>query len=316
MVKLDSASDDRFVHTTVMAAEVRDAFDCCPAGVLLDATVGGGGHSALLMEAWPTMTVVGIDQDAAALSASGARLARFGQRVTLHRAQFRHLGAVLKNEEVDSLAAFLFDLGVSSPQLDTPERGFSYREAGPLDMRMDSRQDLTASDVVNGYSEERLARIFAENADERYSRRIARAVVSARPVADTLVLAELVRSAIPAPARRRGGHPAKRAFQAIRIEVNDELGQLAEALDEAIKWLKPGGRGVVLSYHSGEDRIVKDRFQRASNGGCDCPPRLPCGCGAKPIATLPRRSAQKPRESEIKANPRASSARLRVLERA
>ena len=216
---------------------------------------------------------------------------------------------------VECISGFLFDLGVSSPQLDHAERGFSYREAGPLDMRMDRRQRLTAAEVVNGYEEAELARILHRHADERHARRIARTVVAARPVADTARLAELVREAIPAPARRRGGHPAKRTFQAIRIEVNGELDQLAGALDEAVRRLVPGGMGVVLSYHSGEDRIVKERFDRAATGGCVCPPRLTCVCGAKPKVILPRRAGRTPGVDEAADNPRAASARLRSLER-
>ncbi len=180
---------------------------------------------------------------------------------------------------------------------------------------MDRRQERTADDVVNGYDEAALAHLLVEHADERHAPRIARAVVAARPVPDTATLAALVRDAIPAPARRRGGHPAKRTFQAIRIEVNDELRQLAGALDEAIARLRPGGRGAVLSYHSGEDRIVKARFDLAASGGCTCPPRLPCGCGAVAIARTPRRGALLPDEEELANNPRAASARLRVLHR-
>ena len=182
-------------------------------------------------------------------------------------------------------------------------------------MRMDRRQRLTAAEVVNGYEEAELARILDRNADERHARRIARTVVAARPITDTARLAELVREAIPAPARRRGGHPAKRTFQAIRMEVNGELDQLAGALDEAVRRLVPGGMGVVLSYHSGEDRIVKERFDRAATGGCACPPRLPCACGATPIATLARRAGRTPVVDEATSNPRAASARLRSLER-
>ena len=304
-----------FQHESVMAAEVLDALDPCPPGPVLDATVGGGGHAALLLDARPDLSVVGLDRDDVALAASGERLAPFGSRALLHRSAFGELGPALDGLGVGPLSGFLFDLGVSSPQLDVADRGFSYREAGPLDMRMDRRQPLTADDVVNGYPEADLARLLSENADERHARHIARAVVAARPVRDTAALADLVRSAIPAPARRTGGHPAKRTFQAIRIEVNDELGQLAGALDEAIGRLRPGGRGAVLSYHSGEDRIVKARFDHAATGGCACLSRLPCACGAVPVATLPRRSGRTPASGESERNPRAASARLRVLER-
>ena len=304
-----------FHHVPVMCAEVLDALMEAPAGVILDATVGGGGHAEAVLTARPDLSVLGLDRDDAALAATGERLARFGDRVILHRSAFGDLSAAMDAVGVERISGFLFDLGVSSPQLDHADRGFSYREAGPLDMRMDRRQQLTAAEVVNEYDEDDLARVLRWYADERHARRIARTVVAARPVADTAELAELVRSAIPAPARRRGGHPAKRTFQAIRIEVNGELDQLAGAVDEAIRRLVPGGRGAVLSYHSGEDRIVKHQFDRAATGGCACPPRLPCACGAQPLVVMARRAGRTPGEAEAEANPRAASARLRTVER-
>ncbi len=304
-----------FHHVPVMCAEVLDALMEAPAGVVLDATVGGGGHAEAVLTARPDLSVLGLDRDDAALAATGERLARFGDRVILHRSAFGDLSAAMDAVGVERISGFLFDLGVSSPQLDHADRGFSYREAGPLDMRMDRRQQLTAAEVVNEYDEDDLARVLRWYADERHARRIARTVVAARPVADTAELAELVRSAIPAPARRRGGHPAKRTFQAIRIEVNGELDQLAGAVDEAIRRLVPGGRGAVLSYHSGEDRIVKHQFDRAATGGCACPPRLPCACGAQPLVVMARRAGRTPGEAEAEANPRAASARLRTVER-
>ncbi len=209
----------------------------------------------------------------------------------------------------------LFDLGVSSPQLDRPERGFSYRHDGPLDMRMDQRQARTAADVVNRYDEGELARVLAEYGDERFARRIARAIIAARPLSRTTELAEVVRSAIPAPARRRGGDPARRTFQALRIEVNGELDALGPALDAAVDELVPAGRCVVLAYHSGEDRIVKDRFRQAETGGCTCPPNLPCVCGAQPSVRLLTRGARKPSPAEVARNHRAQSARLRAVEK-
>jgi len=304
-----------FHHLPVMCDEVLEVLGSGPSGTVLDATVGGGGHAAAILAANPDMSLLGLDCDDAALTAAAKRLERFGDRVVLHRSVFGDLAVVMEAVGVECISGFLFDLGVSSPQLDHVERGFSYREAGPLDMRMDRRQRLTAAEVVNGYEEAELARILHRHADERHARRIARTVVAARPVADTARLAELVREAIPAPARRRGGHPAKRTFQAIRIEVNGELDQLAGALDEAVRRLVPGGMGVVLSYHSGEDRIVKERFDQAATGGCACPPRLPCACGATPMATLARRASRTPGVDEVAGNPRAASARLRSLER-
>ena len=298
-----------------MVEEVLAALADVPGGVVLDATVGGGGHAVAILEFRADLRVVGLDRDDEALAATERRLSRFGDRIQLRRSAFIDLGGVLDEMAIDGIAGFLFDLGVSSPQLDHAERGFSYRDAGPLDMRMDRRQSLTAADVVNCYDERALTRILIDNADERHARRIARAVIAARPVADTARLAEVVRDAIPAPARRRGGHPAKRTFQAIRIEVNAELEQLADSLEEAIGRLVAGGRGAVLSYHSGEDRIVKRCFDLAATGGCTCPPRLPCACGATPLAVLPRRGGRVPGVVEATANPRAASARMRVLER-
>jgi 16S rRNA (cytosine1402-N4)-methyltransferase len=209
----------------------------------------------------------------------------------------------------------LFDLGVSSPQLDVAERGFSYRSAAPLDMRMDRRQPLSALEVVNDYAFPQLVRVIETYGEERFARRIARAIVDARPIEDTATLAEVVVSAIPAPARRSGGHPAKRTFQAIRIEVNRELEQLADGLDAAVASLAPGGRVVVLAYHSLEDRLVKHTLRDASTGGCECPPGLPCTCGAVPTVRLLKRGAWRPTDDEASANPRAASVRLRAAER-
>lgn len=304
-----------FHHRPVMVAQILEVMGEAPGGVILDATLGGGGHAEAILEARDDVRVIGIDRDDQALTAAGTRLAAFGDRIQLERSAFVELGSLLDSLEIDGLAGFLFDLGVSSPQLDHADRGFSYREAGPLDMRMDRRQVLTADEVVNGYDERAFARLLVDNADERHARRIARAVVAQRPISDTARLAEVVRDAIPAPARRRGGHPAKRTFQAIRIEVNGELEQLADSLDEAIMRLVPGGRGAVLSYHSGEDRIVKRRFDLAATGGCMCPTRLPCACGAVSLVVLARRSGRVPGEVEAATNPRAASARLRTLER-
>jgi len=217
--------------------------------------------------------------------------------------------------KIESLSGALFDLGVSSPQLDTADRGFSYRTDAPLDMRMDQSQQWSAGDVVNGYSGDQLARVLQQYGDERFARRIAAAIVAARPIETTTQLAEVVVSAIPAPARRTGGHPAKRTFQAIRIEVNGELEALPTALDAAIEHTQPGGRIAVLSYHSGEDRIVKDRFRAAETGGCECPPELPCVCDAVQTVRLVRGVPRTPSKAEQTDNRRAASARLRVVER-
>jgi 16S rRNA (cytosine1402-N4)-methyltransferase len=216
---------------------------------------------------------------------------------------------------VDHLSGVLFDLGVSSPQLDRTERGFSYRHEAPLDMRMDQREPWTASDIVNGYDESQLAQALRRHGDERFAVRIARAIVAARPVETTTQLAEIVVAAIPAAARRTGGHPAKRTFQAIRIELNRELEVLPAALDLAIERTVEGGRIAVLSYHSGEDRIVKQRMRFAETGGCVCPPELPCVCDAVQTVRVVRGIPKTPSEAERTTNPRARSARLRVVER-
>ncbi len=309
-----------FSHRPVMVDRITDLLGGVAPGILVDATLGGAGHAVALLEANPGLRLIGVDQDADALAASAERLAaRFpGQsdRLVLERARFDRLTEVVaEHRGADPVTAVLFDLGVSSPQLDRAERGFSYRHAAPLDMRMDQRAERTAADVVNGYDERELASVLRRFGDERYATRIARAVVAARPVTTTTELADLVREAIPAPARRRGGHPAKRTFQAIRIEVNRELEILGDALDQAIDLLAPEGRVAVLSYHSGEDRIVKDRLRQAETGGCVCPPDLPCVCGAVRRVRLVRRGGWTASETERAANPRADSARLRAAER-
>lgn len=310
-------------HLPVMVAEVVDALRPVPTGPLVDATVGAGGHAAALLDALPHHTLIGLDRDDEALALAATTLDRFGDRVELRRANFDELadvvpgalGAASGAAGVSGVSGVLFDLGVSSMQLDDPERGFSYRGDGPLDMRADRRQPLTAADVVNGYGEADLARMLARHGDERFARRIARAIVDARPLTTTGGLAEVVRDAIPAPARRRGGHPAKRAFQALRIEVNGELATLGATIDRALALLVPGGRCAALAYHSGEDRIVKERFVAAETGGCVCPPRLPCACGAVRTARLVWRGAHRPGPAELAANPRSESARLRVAEK-
>jgi 16S rRNA (cytosine1402-N4)-methyltransferase len=304
-----------FRHEPVMADEVVELFRPVPAGILVDATLGGAGHARKLLEARPDCTLVGIDRDREALAAAADVLAVFGDRVVLRHARFDALDTIMSELRVDEISGALFDLGVSSPQLDLARRGFSYRQAGPLDMRMDATETWTAADVVNGYPEAELARVLREHADERYADRIARAIVAARPIESTADLASIVRDAVPAPARRTGGHPAKRTFQAIRIEVNRELDILPEAIDAAIDATETGGRVVVLAYHSGEDRIVKERFRLAATGGCTCPPGLPCVCDAVQTVRLLKRGAWKASAEEVAANRRAESVRLRAVEK-
>ena len=244
-------TDAGFSHDPVMRDEIVETFRSVPAGVIVDATLGGGGHSEAILDSRDDLSVLGLDRDADALAAATTRLGRFGDRVMTHHCRFDDLDQAMAAHSIEHLSGALFDLGVSSPQLDRPERGFSYRNDGPLDMRMDSDAPWSADDVVNGYPQQQLAHIIRKYGDERFASRIARAIVAARPIESTTRLAEIVTGAIPAPARRTGGHPAKRTFQAIRIEVNGELDALPEAIDSAIDALVPGGRLAVLAYHSG-----------------------------------------------------------------
>jgi 16S rRNA (cytosine1402-N4)-methyltransferase len=311
---MSQANGPAFTHQPVMLDEVVELLSAVPAGVVLDATLGGGGHSRALLDARPDITILGVDRDVDALQAATQRLAPYGDRVTTQHARFDTVDLAAASP----ISGALFDLGVSSPQFDRPERGFSYRADAPLDMRMDrtgTTGGMTAADILNTYGEAELARLFADSGERRFARRIARAIVAARPMRTTDELVEVVRGAIPHAARRTGGHPAKRVFQALRIEVNTELDILGPAIDRVLDALAPGGRCVVLSYHSGEDRIVKDRFVDAATGGCVCPPGLPCACGATPTVRLLNRGARKPTAAEVAANPRAESARLRAVEK-
>jgi 16S rRNA (cytosine1402-N4)-methyltransferase len=303
-----------FAHQPVMLDEIVELFATVPPGVYVDATLGGAGHAAAVLDAAPQLTLIGLDQDPMALAAAGTALTRFGDRAALVRRRFDDLAAVLDEWGIESVSAVLFDLGVSSPQLDRAERGFSYRAEAALDMRMDPDGPVTAADIVNEWSERDLARLFREHGEHRFAGRIAGRLVAARPFATTTELAEAVRAAIPAATRRTGGHPARRVFQALRVAVNEELDVLPVALDAALAHLAPGGRLAVLAYHSGEDRIVKDRFRRAATGGCTCPPGMPCVCGAQPTVRLMTRGARKPSATEISTNHRAESARLRAVE--
>lgn len=318
------APDTGFEHVAVLRERVVELLAQVPlvdgpAGarrLIVDATVGGGGHTRALLDSGDEVTVLGLDRDPDALAAAAEALPeRFARRVELVHCRFDALGQELDRRGIPAVSGVLFDLGVSSPQFDRAERGFSYRHDGPLDMRMDqSSPGPTAADIVNGYEADRLATVLARYGDERFARRIAAAIVAHRPVTTTGQLADIVRDAIPAPARRRGGHPAKRTFQALRIECNQELDQLGAALDQAIGRLTEGGRCVVLSYHSGEDRIVKRRFVDASTGGCQCPPQLPCRCGAVPSVRLVKRGTERAGDPEVARNRRASSVRLRCCE--
>lgn len=305
-----------FRHRPVMLDKVVELLGTVPPGVVIDATLGGGGHSEAILTTHPHLTILGLDRDEVALKAAARRLEPHGARAVLVHTRFDALDDAAKEAGHAEASGALFDLGVSSPQLDAAERGFSYRRDGPLDMRMDRTTGPTAAELIDGLTVDELAALLRRYGDERHADRIARAVVGARPLATTGELADVIRNALPAPVRRRsGGDPARRSFQAIRIAVNDELSILRPTLERAIDLLTPGGRCVVLSYHSGEDRIVKDTFRHAATGGCECPPALPCGCGATPTVRLLRAGAWKPDANEVMENPRAESARLRAVEK-
>ncbi len=301
-------------HLPVMCREVVEVLADVPDGVIVDATVGGGGHADALLAHAPHLRLIGLDRDPDALRAAAERLDRHGDRVALRHGSFDALGDVLDEIGRFQVSACLFDLGVSSAQLDRPERGFSYRLDGPLDMRMDPSGEVTAADIVNHADERTLASILRRNADERQCRRIAAAIVARRPLASTAQLARVVAEAVPAPARRRV-HPARRTFQALRIEVNRELEILETALTTGIDRLVSSGRCVALSYHSGEDRIVKSVFRRCAGEHPAPRPGLPPAPGPEATVRLLGRRARTPTESEKAANRRASSARLRAVER-
>jgi 16S rRNA (cytosine1402-N4)-methyltransferase len=311
---------DGFQHQPVMAREVLELLAPVPEGIVVDATVGGGGHARLLLEARPDVVLLGIDRDADAVAASRRSLAPFGDRARIVHGGFEDMAAIVRQQAGDlasegNIMAILFDLGTSSPQLDRPERGFSYWGEAPLDMRMDAAQDLTAATVVNTYDEDRLAALLAEYGEERFARQIAARIVAARPLQTTSDLVEAVKAAIPARARRRGGHPARRTFQAIRMEVNRELPNLAVGLDESVHLLAPGGRMLVLAYHSLEDRLVKERFTKWSDAGDPVLPKLPVEPRREGLVRRITRRALRPSSAEVAANPRARSARLRAVER-
>jgi 16S rRNA (cytosine1402-N4)-methyltransferase len=306
-------------HTPVLLAEVTQQLSLHPGSIIVDCTLGGAGHAKRIQDSIaPTGLLVGIDQDDAALVAAAATL-RLGQQAVLIQGDFGELDRLLTEAGLAYADGFLFDLGVSSPQLDFAERGFSYHTDAPLDMRMNpAGGGPTAADVVNSYSESELTRILREYGEERWASRIAAFIVAARarrPLATTTELVEIVKDAIPASARRTGPHPARRTFQALRIEVNREIEKLDGALRSAVRWLASSGRIAVISYHSLEDRVVKRVFTDLS-AGCVCPPDLPvCRCGFKPVVRIVTKRPVVPTAEEIEENPRARSAKLRVAEK-
>lgn len=306
-------------HTPVLPAEVTKHLSLHPGSIIVDCTLGGAGHAKRIADSIaPTGILVGIDQDDAALDAAADAL-RLGRQIILKKGNFADIDRLLTEAGIAYVDGFLFDLGVSSPQLDVVERGFSYHDEAPLDMRMDPSADtLTAAEIVNTYEETVLAQVIRDYGEERWASRIAEFIVAARtrrPILTTADLVSVIKAAIPASARREGPHPARRTFQALRIEVNHELERLETGLRAAVRWLVSGGRIVVISYHSLEDRLVKQVFQELASG-CECPPQLPvCVCGKVPVLRVVTRRPIVPGPDEIENNPRARSAKMRVAEK-
>ncbi|GMB08559.1 16S rRNA (cytosine1402-N4)-methyltransferase [Thermolongibacillus altinsuensis] len=308
-----------FQHVTVLLKETVDGLNVKPDGVYVDCTLGGAGHSEYLLSKLSSEgRLFAFDQDEMAIEHAKEKLAQYGDRVTIIKSNFRHLTEKLAEHGVHQVDGILFDLGVSSPQLDTPERGFSYQHDAPLDMRMDREQTLTAFEIVNKWPYEELVKIFFQYGEEKFSKAIARKIESVRKereIRTTTELADLIKEAIPAPARRSGGHPAKRVFQAIRIAVNDELKVFEEAIHQAIDLLKPGGRISVITFHSLEDRICKLAFKKASEGP-ELPPGLPIIPEQyKPKLKIITKKPIVPSEEELERNHRARSAKLRIAEK-
>ena len=307
-----------FSHKPVLLEECLEGLHIRPDGIYLDGTLGGAGHSSEIVKRLTTGRLIGVDRDQVALDAAAKRLAPYEDRVTLVHENFQEIASVLDRLGLDRIDGMLFDLGVSSPQLDDADRGFSYMADAPLDMRMNREDSLTAWDVVNTWDRVELKRILYEYGEERYAPQIAAAIDrrrSERAIETTLELAEVIRSAMPPQALREKQHPAKRSFQAIRIAVNDELGAVSRMMEAAIPRLKPGGRLAVITFHSLEDRIVKSAMQQAAKG-CTCPPEFPvCVCGKKPQIKIVTRKPITSGSRELEENPRARSAKLRVAEK-
>ena len=307
-----------FHHISVLLDECIDGLAIRPDGIYVDGTLGGAGHSSEVAKRLTTGRLIGIDRDPVALKAAGERLAPYADRVTLVHSNFCEIATVLKDLGIPGVDGILLDLGVSSPQLDDGARGFSYMADAPLDMRMNNQDALTAHTVVNTWSYEELKRILYDYGEERYAPKIAAAICSRReqaPIETTLELVDVIRCAMPAAALREKQHPAKRSFQAIRIAVNDELGSVEKVMEDAIPCLAPGGRLAIITFHSLEDRIVKNGMAAASKG-CTCPPSFPvCVCGKKPKVKLITRKPIVSGQEELDRNPRARSAKLRVCEK-
>ena len=305
-----------FQHRPVMSREVIELLAEVPTGTVVDATVGGGGHARQLLRARPDLRLLGIDRDPAAVAAARVALEPFGDRAQVVHGGFEDVAGIVEQAIEGNVMGILFDLGVSSPQLDLPERGFTYWGDAPLDMRMDSAQVLTAARVVNEYSQEALAEVLAGNGEERFAKSIAARIVAHRPLHTTADLVIAVKEGIPARSRRRGGHPARRTFQAIRMEVNRELPNLAAGLDESVHLVGPGGRVLVLAYHSLEDRAVKERFTQWAGREESQPPGLPVEpTRSHALVRLLTRRPMRPQPDEVAENPRSESARLRAVEK-
>ena len=307
-----------FYHVSVLLQECLDGLNIKQDGIYVDGTLGGAGHSSQIAKRLTTGRLIGIDRDTVALNAAGERLAPYKDNVTLVHSNFCEMAQVLKDLEIPGVDGILLDLGVSSPQLDDGERGFSYMVDAPLDMRMNNEDVLSAKIVVNTWSQEELKRILYTYGEERYAPQIAAAICRRRaekPIETTLELVDIIRSAMPPAALREKQHPAKRSFQAIRIAVNDELGAVEKIMEDAVSLLNPGGRLAIITFHSLEDRIVKTGMNEAAKG-CTCPPNFPvCVCGKKPKVKIISRKPITASEEELQANPRSRSAKLRVCEK-
>ncbi|HBD88670.1 16S rRNA (cytosine(1402)-N(4))-methyltransferase RsmH [Anaerotignum faecicola] len=306
-----------FHHISVLLNECIDNLNIRPDGIYVDGTMGGGGHSLGIAKRLTTGRLICIDQDPNAHEAAGKRLAEYKDRITFVRDNFGNIKSILDSLEIEKIDGMLLDIGVSSHQLDEAERGFSYQQDAPLDMRMNPDRPFSAYDVVNGYDEDELDRVIFTYGEERWARRIAQFIVKereAKPIETTGELVDIIKKAVPKGARKDGPHPAKRTFQAIRIEVNGELEVLQRAIDDVAARLAVGGRLCIITFHSLEDRIVKEAFRKQENP-CICPPQFPvCVCGKKPLGRVITRKPILPSKEELEENPRSRSAKLRVLE--
>ncbi len=309
---------NEFQHVSVLLEETIEGLNIKPTGIYVDGTLGGAGHASKVAEQLTSGRLIGIDQDADAIRAARERLAPYGDRITIVRSNYENMTTVLADLGIEKVDGILLDLGVSSYQLDTPERGFSYMEDAPLDMRMDDRMERTAADIVNDYSEQELYHMIKEYGEDSFAKNIAKHIVMARErarIETTGELVDIIKAAIPMKVRMAGGHPAKKTFQAIRIELNRELSVLQESLDGMIRYLAPGGRLCVITFHSLEDRIVKNCFRR-NEDPCTCPKNFPvCVCGKKPLGRNVTRKPIAPTDREMEENSRSRSAKLRIFER-